>query len=64
MIRAELNIRSVFALVPNSGSNGYSVFGRIVAARLNTNSGHVTYVSAYASQCHIQLPQLSEFFLQ
>ena len=37
-IRAAPNIRFVFASGPNSGSNSYLVFGRIVAIGPNTNS--------------------------
>src|SRR6218665_1468842 len=38
IFRAVPNIRFVFASGPNSGMNGYSVFGRIVVTGPNTNS--------------------------
>ena len=52
-IRAVPNNRFIFR--PNSRSNSYLVSGQIVVVELNTNSGHVTSVSAYASQRQIQL---------
>jgi len=38
--RAVPNIRFVFALGANSGLHSYSIFGRTVAVKANTNGGH------------------------
>jgi len=49
IIKAVPNIRFVFSSEPKSGLNSYSVFGQIVPVEPDTNSGHVTSVSAYSA---------------